>query len=62
MPKSIIVGSPGFVKEAFFAYIKQESEKAHNSFIKYCIERIILTHTSSGFKHSLDEVISNKAV
>ena len=42
--------------------MKSESDKAHNPFLKYCIEKIILTHTSSGFKHSLNEVIGNKNV
>ncbi|CDW74559.1 protein pelota homolog [Stylonychia lemnae] len=60
--KSIVIGSPGFVKDAFYAYIKQESDKAHNVFMKQCIEKIILTHTSSGFKHSLNEVMSSKTV
>eukprot|EP00347_Sterkiella_histriomuscorum_P014183 403361845 len=60
--KSIVVGSPGFVKEAFYEYMKQESQKQHNVFLKQCLDRIILTHTSSGFKHSLQEVINSRTV
>lgn len=50
------------MKDGFFQYIQAESGKQHNIFLKAVIEKTILTHTSSGFKHSLQEVMSSKSV
>lgn len=61
--KSIVIGSPGFVKDGFFDYYKAEASKAtSNPFLRQVMDKIILTHTSSGFKHSLQEVISSRTV
>ena len=57
--KTVIVASPGFVKDAFFSYLKAAAEAPSNqkggsgTFLKHCVERSIVAHSSSGFKHSL---------
>jgi stalled ribosome rescue protein Dom34 len=57
--KTVIVASPGFVKDAFFTYLKAAADSpsttkgGSGTFLKHCVERSIVTHSSSGFKHSL---------
>jgi len=66
--KSVIIASPGFVKDGFYEYLKHSSETssqqkgAQMSFLRHCVERSIVAHSSSGFKHSLSEVLQNRAV
>lgn len=66
--KSVIIASPGFVKDAFFEHLRHSSESSSHqkggsmSFLKHCVERSIVTHASSGFKHSLQEVLQNRTV
>ena len=66
--KCVIIASPGFTREAFYNYLRNSAE-AHSSskgsnsgFLKHCLDRAIVAHSTSGFKHSLQEVLSNKAV
>jgi len=56
------VGSPGFVKDAFYQYLQKEAEKKQSTFLKTMLDRMIVAHTSSGFKHSMNEILSNKTV
>ena len=58
----MIVGSPGFVKESFFQYMQQQADQKNIGFIKNILEKTILAHTSSGYKHSLNEILQNKTV
>uniref|UniRef100_A0A6M2DF58 Protein pelota homolog n=1 Tax=Xenopsylla cheopis TaxID=163159 RepID=A0A6M2DF58_XENCH len=60
--KCILVASPGFVKEQFYDYMFQ---KAIKSDIKILLEnksKFMLIHASSGFKHSLKEVLQDPSV
>jgi protein pelota len=55
--KAIVVGSPGFVKDGFLNFLKKEANERQNAFVKEIIGRVVLGHTSSGFKHSLSELL-----
>lgn len=57
--KCVVVGSPGFVRENFFNYTKEVAEKKGSLFLKDCVSKMILSHCSSGFKHSLTELMSS---
>lgn len=53
MVKCVLIASPGFVKDHFFAYmmsmaVQQDFKQAVENKTKF-----VLTHASSGFKHSL---------
>lgn len=58
--KVCLVGSPGFTKDQFFEYMINFANKAPEG--KVLLEnksKFILVHTSSGFKHSLKEVLQD---
>ncbi|CAH2241230.1 protein pelota [Pararge aegeria] len=60
--KCVILASPGFVKDQFFDYMMQQAIKND---IKLLIEnksKFLLVKASSGFKHSLKEVLQEPAV
>jgi len=60
--KAVVVASPGFVKDQFLDYLKQYSIKND---VKVLIEnkpKFFPVHASSGFKHSLREVLQDPAV
>lgn len=55
--KCVILASPGFVKDQFHDFMIQEAVKQD---IKVLIEnktKFVLAHSSSGFKHSLKEIM-----
>lgn len=58
----VVVGSPGFTKEEFLKYITLVSEQKSFMNIFKNLHKFILVHCSSGFKHSLKEVLQNKGV
>ena len=58
----IILGSPGFVAENFSKYLKDAAEKKQSSFLKDVCCKTIVSHCSSGYKHSLGELMSNQNV
>ncbi|XP_012285061.1 protein pelota [Orussus abietinus] len=60
--KCIIIASPGFVKEQFMDYIIQQAVKSDNKVILENKSKFMLVHSSSGFKHSLKEVLADPAV
>jgi len=68
--KCVLVASPGFVKDLFFNYIMQQASKAAglggpSGEAKVFLEnkaKFVLVHSSSGFKHSLKEVLQDPAL
>jgi len=60
--KAVIIGSPGFYKDNFYTLLKEETEKRKTQWIKEVFAMTILAHCSSGFKHSLAEILNNKAI
>ena len=61
--KVIIIASPGFTQEDFRKYMEGEIEnnKEYTS-LKNNLKKIIYTHSSSAFKHSLEEILSKPEV
>ncbi|XP_050523069.1 protein pelota [Daktulosphaira vitifoliae] len=60
--KCIIIASPGFVRDQFYEYMLQEAVKMDNKIILENKSKFITAHSSSGFKHSLKEVLSNPSI
>lgn len=60
--KCIIIASPGFVKDQFLDYMTQQAIKSDIKILLENKSKFLLVHASSGFKHSLKEVLSDPAV
>lgn len=60
--KVIVIGSPGFIKDEFYSYMMSESIKSDDKLIQSNKHKFILCHSSSGYKHSIDELLSNPTV
>lgn len=52
-----VIASPGFTKDQFYKHILLEAERRQLRSIIENKSRIILVHTTSGYKHSLREVL-----
>jgi len=61
--KVIIIASPGFTQEDFKKYMedKIDNDKEFTS-LKNNLKKIIYTHSSSAFKHSLEEILSKPEI
>lgn len=51
--KSILVASPGFVKDQFIAYLFKEAVRQDNKILLENRPKFMLVHSSSGHKYSL---------
>lgn len=60
--KCVIIASPGFVKDQFFEYMMQQAIKTDNKLLIDNRSKFLLVKASSGFKHSLKEVLQEPAV
>nr|CAG4647097.1 EOG090X07BV [Megafenestra aurita] len=60
--RCILLASPGFVKDQFFEYMMQWASKNDNRMLIDNKSKFLLIHASSGFKHSLKEVLADPAV
>ncbi len=60
--KSIIIASPGYTKNEFFDFLNHELEQNKYPELKNRKDMFILEHVTSGFKHSLKELLTNKSV
>ncbi|XP_055681138.1 protein pelota [Lutzomyia longipalpis] len=60
--KCVLLASPGFVKDQFFEYMIQQAVKTDNKALLDNRGKFVLVHASSGFKHSLKEVLQDPAV
>lgn len=60
--KCVIIASPGFVKEQFFDYMMQQAVKTDNKLLIDNKGKFLLVKASSGFKHSLKEVLQEPSV
>lgn len=60
----IIVGSPGFVAENFYNFLKAAatSNTRQETFVKDMFSKTIIGHCSSGWKHSLNELLGQQNV
>ncbi|KAI7866609.1 hypothetical protein BDF14DRAFT_1727975 [Spinellus fusiger] len=60
--KAVIIASPGFVKDRFYAYMVDQAVKTENKVILENRYKFILIHCSSGHKHALNEVMQDASV
>ncbi|XP_052892303.1 protein pelota [Anopheles moucheti] len=60
--KCILIASPGFVKDQFYEYMFQQAVKTDNKVLIDNKSKFMLVHSSSGFKHSLKEVLQDPTV
>ncbi|KAH9489177.1 hypothetical protein Btru_057767 [Bulinus truncatus] len=60
--KCVLIASPGFVKDQFADYLFAQAVKQDDKNIIDNRSRFVLVHSSSGFKHSLKEVLADPAV
>nr|CAG4650197.1 EOG090X07BV [Sida crystallina] len=60
--RCVLLASPGFVKDQFFDYMMQWALKNDNRTLLDSKSKFLLVHSSSGFKHSLTEVLADPMV
>ncbi|KAF5269691.1 hypothetical protein FQA39_LY08614 [Lamprigera yunnana] len=60
--KCVLIASPGFVRDQFYEYMFQMAIKTDNKVLLDNKSKFMLVHSSSGFKHSLKEVLQDPAV
>ncbi|EDW63381.1 protein pelota [Drosophila novamexicana] len=60
--KCVLIASPGFVRDQFYDYMFQQAVKMDYKVLLDNKSRFMLVHASSGFKHSLKEVLQDPAV
>lgn len=60
--KCVLVASPGFVKDQFLDYMFQMAVKLDYKILTENKSKFVSIHSSSGFKHSLKEVLQDPAV
>ncbi|XP_013117848.1 protein pelota [Stomoxys calcitrans] len=60
--KCILLASPGFVRDQFMEYMFQQAVKLDIKVLLDNKSKFMLVHSSSGFKHSLREVLQEPAV
>lgn len=59
----LLVGSPGFTKDGFMQYVKEEFGKRKSAKLEqFFKDKVLLVHCSSGFKHSVKEILEDQAV
>jgi protein pelota len=57
--KCILVGSPGFQRDDFFKYLIAEAIRRDDRILIKSKEKFVLCHSSSGHKHSIEEMFSD---
>ncbi|ESP05086.1 hypothetical protein LOTGIDRAFT_208023 [Lottia gigantea] len=60
--KCVLIASPGFVKDQFSEYLFSQAIKQDLKVITENKSKFVLVHSSSGFKHSLKEVLADPTV
>jgi len=60
--KCLIIASPGFLKDQFKEFLFAEATRREIKLILENKEKILLCHSSSGHKHSLQEILSQPQV
>ncbi|KAK9763246.1 Translation factor pelota [Basidiobolus ranarum] len=60
--KTVIIASPGFVKDQLYQYIFAEAVKSENKVLLENKPKFLLIHSSSGHKHSLQEVMQDPSI
>uniref|UniRef100_A0A2I9LPF4 Protein pelota homolog n=1 Tax=Centruroides hentzi TaxID=88313 RepID=A0A2I9LPF4_9SCOR len=60
--KCVLLASPGFVKDQFYEYMFAQAVKLDQKVLLENKSKFVLMHSSSGFKHSLKEILADPAV
>lgn len=60
--KAFVIGSPGTVKNNFLAFLKDSAEKKKIKYLQELVHKHILAQCTSGFEHSLKEILNDKTV
>lgn len=60
--KCVLIASPGFVKDQFLEYMFIQAAKMDYKLILDNKSKFITVHASSGFKHSLNEILADPTV
>jgi protein pelota len=60
--KCVLLGSPGFVKDDLFKYIKEQMVRREDRPFIENISKFVLCKASSGHKHALDEMFSEPSI
>jgi protein pelota len=60
--KCIVIASPGFVKDQFAEYMWQQAAKRELKTLMDNRQKFLLAHSSTGFKHSIREVLSDPLI
>lgn len=60
--KCVLIASPGFVKDQFADYMFQQASKLDYKVLLDNKSKFVLVHSSSGFKHSLKEVLQDPSI
>lgn len=60
--KAVVIASPGFVKDQLFDHMMKNAVQTDNKLLLENKSKFVLVHSSSGFKHSLREVLEDPAV
>lgn len=60
--KCVLLASPGFVKDDFFKYLREESVRREDRPFIENKEKFVLCRSSSGHKHALEDVFADPAI
>ena len=60
--KAVIIASPGFVKDQFYAYLTQHAQKTEAKAVLENKSKFMLVHSNSGHRQALNEVLRDPAV
>lgn len=60
--KCLIIASPGFTKDQFFEYMWDQASKRELKQLTENKQKFLVTHSSTGFKHSIKEILSNPEI
>ena len=60
--KCVLIASPGFVKDQFFDFLFSQALKQENKVLLENKSKFLCIHSSSGYKHSLNEILMSPSV
>jgi protein pelota len=60
--KCVIIASRGFLRDQFYTHLLAVAEKQNKKFSGTDQSKFVIVHSSSGFKHSLKEVLADPTI
>ena len=61
-PRPLLIASPGFTAQGFLTYLLQDAERKANKAVLQNKSNYVVVHSSSGYVHSLNEVLQSPEV